>query len=203
MREVLIDSVREVILKPDFFVPWIFFFTVLFVITPLPYVGVFSFYLLFLLINSTVIHFTEVLKGSEEYDIKKILSPKASLFTYTLAETVYVYTVSVLSYLFTKFYVILGLWWLFYKPYLSKELYIARTHKEGFQAMLVLLLIPNLKYTRVGLTWLTTSVILIVLLIALALSVAGILLSSLVALLLCILLSAFTLYTLENVKTLD
>ncbi|GAB6066625.1 hypothetical protein JCM9492_17210 [Aquifex pyrophilus] len=203
MREVVINSVKSLFLTPEFLIPWIFFFTVLLVITPLPYVGMVSFYLLLLLVNSTVMHFTEVLKHNESYEIRRVLLPKSSVFSYTLSEAVYLYLVAVLSYLFTKFYIVLGLWWLFYKPYLSKELYIARTFKEGFQSILVLLLFPNGRYAKVGIKWLFVSLPLLLLFTALLLSVAGILLASLVALMFCLLLSNFTLYTLEYVKSLD
>ncbi|HID65892.1 MAG TPA: hypothetical protein EYP32_03265 [Aquificaceae bacterium] len=59
-------------------------------------------------------------EGIEELSF--ILKSKKAVFSYTIAETTYIYFVALLSYLFTKFYITLATWWLFYKPYLSKEL---------------------------------------------------------------------------------
>ncbi|HIP42947.1 MAG TPA: hypothetical protein EYG91_03400 [Aquifex aeolicus] len=204
MREILRDTLIFLLRNWEFLLAWIFFLTLLFILTPLPYIGVIAFFLILLLFNSATMYFIKVHKeGIEEANFIEILKPKKAVFSYTVAETTYIYFVALLSYLFTKLYITLVIWWLFYKPYLSKELYIAQSFKEGFQAMLVLLLKPNCRYAKVGVKWLIVSSILIILSVFLIFSIAGVLFAPLLLLWLDFILGHFAYYVIKYVRSLD
>jgi len=204
MKEILRNTLIVLLKNRKFLLAWIFFFTLLFILTPLPHIGIIAFFLILLLFNSATMYFIKVHKeGIEKLNFIEILKPKKAVFSYTIAETTYIYFVALLSYLFTKFYMTLAIWWLFYKPYLSKELYIAQSFKEGFQAMLVLLLKPNCRYAKVGIKWLIVSSILIITSAFLVLSIAGVLFAPLFLLWLDFILGHVSYYVIKYVSSLD
>ncbi|AAC06805.1 hypothetical protein [Aquifex aeolicus] len=203
MVEVLRSSTFLLLRNWEFTLAWIVFFTIPLVITPLPYVGFLAFFFILLFFNSTTQYFVKVLsKNEKSLEIKEIFKIKKPVFSFSLGESVYLFFTALLYYLFTKFYAVLFFWWWFYKPFLEKELYYARTFEDGFKALLILLLRPNWKYIKLGLRWSFIGLVLLTIAVLLVLSIAGVLLASFVVLLLSVVLAHFTAETILRIKTL-
>jgi len=204
MGEVIKSSILILLKNWEFTLAWIFFFTIPLVITPLPYVGFIAFFFILLLFNSSTQYFIKVFyEGKETLEIKEVFKIRKPYISFSLGESVYLFFVALLYYLFTKFYAVLFFWWWFYKPFLGKELYYALTFEDGFKALLILMLKPNCRYTRLTLRWSLIGLLLLILAVLLVLSVAGVLLASFLVLLLSAVLAHFSLETIMRIKTLD
>ena len=201
---VLRSSALLLVRNWEFTLAWITFFTIPLIVTPLPYVGFIAFLFTLILFNSTTQYFVKVIsEKNENLEIKEIFKVKKPILSFSFGESVYLFFTALLYYLFTKFYSVLFLWWWFYKPFLEKELHYARNFEDGFKALLILLLKPNCRYTRLGLRWSFIGLILLIISVLLVFSVAGVLLASFVILLLSMVLAHFTEETILRVKTLS